>query len=53
MLFDRMLDGVQTRSNIIKQGGQTVKCSITEQFLMFGVKNFPFGQGFIAVAQII
>ena len=34
MLFDRMFYGVQTRSNIIKQGGQTVKCLITKQRLM-------------------
>ena len=36
MLFDRVFDGVQTPSNIIKKDGQTVKCLI---------KHFPFGQG--------
>ena len=41
MLFDRMFDGVQTRSNIIKQVGQTVKCFITKQYLMmFGRQTF-------------
>ena len=36
----------QTPSNIIKQGGQTVKCLITKQCLMmFGRQTFPVGPG--------
>ena len=40
MFFNRMFDGVQTRSNIIKQGGQTVKC-----LMMFGRQTFPVWSG--------
>ena len=55
-LFDRMFDGVQilsnttkhnqTRSNSTKQGGQTVKCSVTKQCSMvFGRQTFPVWTG--------
>ena len=46
MLFDHMFDGVQTRSEIIKQGAQTAKCFITKQCLMiFGSQTFPVWPG--------
>ena len=37
----------QTPSNIIKQGGQTVRCLITKQCLMlFGRQTFPVWPGY-------
>jgi len=55
-LFDRMFDSLQifsnttkhdqTRSNSTKQGGQTVKCLVTQQCLMvFGRQTFPVWTG--------